>query len=85
VVVCFCITNTEKDIKSAISGGAHTVDQVGDRCGAGTGCGSCREQISELLESAGASCPGRGQCSTCPRSHARGASGQRAPLPLRAA
>lgn len=68
MIVCFCKTASNRDIASAISEGAHTVDQIGDHCGAGTGCGSCREFIAEMIEAAGASCPGKGRCSECPRS-----------------
>jgi bacterioferritin-associated ferredoxin len=68
VIVCFCKTASNRDIASAISEGAHTVEQIGDHCGAGTGCGSCREFIAEMIEAAGASCPGKGRCHECPRS-----------------
>lgn len=67
MIVCLCVVTTETEITSAISDGAHTVEQVGDHCGAGTGCGSCREYISALLERSGATCPGSG-CAQCPRS-----------------
>ncbi|HWN70960.1 MAG TPA: (2Fe-2S)-binding protein [Haliangium sp.] len=68
MIVCFCKTASNRDIASAISEGAHTVDQIGDHCGAGTGCGSCREFIAGMIEEAGASCPGKGRCYECPRS-----------------
>lgn len=68
VIVCFCITSNDRDIAAAIATGAHTVEQVGEQCGAGTGCGSCREFIQEMIEASGADCPGGGRCSECPRS-----------------
>jgi bacterioferritin-associated ferredoxin len=71
VIVCFCITSNDRDIATAIASGAHTVDQVGEQCGAGTGCGSCREFIQEMIEASGADCPGNGRCSECPRSSGR--------------
>jgi bacterioferritin-associated ferredoxin len=71
VIVCFCITSNDKDIASAIAEGAHTVEQIGAQCGAGTGCGSCREYIQEMIEASGADCPGKGRCSDCPCSGAK--------------
>lgn len=68
MIVCFCITSNDRDIAAAIASGAHTVDQVGAQCGAGTGCGSCREFIQEMIEASGVDCPGQGRCSDCPRS-----------------
>lgn len=68
MIVCFCVTSNEDDIAAAIADGAHTVDQVGACCGAGTGCGSCREFIAEMIERSGAGCPGQGQCVECPGS-----------------
>jgi bacterioferritin-associated ferredoxin len=73
VIVCFCVATTHRDIAEAIDGGAHTVDQIGACCGAGTGCGTCRDYIEEMLEQAGAACPGAGRCGEC-----RSACGSRA-------
>ena len=73
MIVCLCVVTTEKEIAGAISDGAHTVEQVGDHCGAGTGCGSCREYIRGMIEQSGAECPGRG-CTQCPRSTHRATS-----------
>jgi bacterioferritin-associated ferredoxin len=72
VIVCFCVTSSNREIASAIAEGAHTVDQIAERCGAGTGCGSCRDFIAEMIEAAGAECPGKGRCSECPRSGGKG-------------
>jgi len=69
VYVCLCKVASDKDVKAAISEGARTVDQVGEACGAGTGCGACRPMIHEMLESAGLSCTlESGRCSDCPAS-----------------
>jgi bacterioferritin-associated ferredoxin len=58
VYVCLCKVATDTDVKSAIAAGARTVEDVGDACGAGTGCGACRPMIHEMLQSrAGADCP----------------------------
>jgi bacterioferritin-associated ferredoxin len=47
--VCICAQVRECEVRSAIRQGAHTEDSVGDACGAGTGCGSCHDRISELI------------------------------------
>lgn len=49
-VLCQCMNVTEREIKAAIRAGADTVDAVGERCEAGTGCGSCRGGIDILIE-----------------------------------
>lgn len=49
-VLCQCLNVTEAEIKRAIRAGALTVDEIGERCEAGTGCGSCRGGIGVLLE-----------------------------------
>ena len=67
MIICLCETSTDQDIGNAIADGAHTVEQVGRRCGAGTGCGACREYIAEMLDEARAACPGGGRCMDCPR------------------
>lgn len=40
---------SEREVLSAIRGGARTVEAVGQACQAGTGCGSCRGGIDVLL------------------------------------
>ncbi len=35
---------------AAITAGAHTVDDLGDACGAGTVCGGCVHYLEEMLE-----------------------------------
>lgn len=39
----------ERDVVATIRAGARTVDEVGERCDAGTGCGSCRAGIDLLI------------------------------------
>lgn len=41
---------SERDVLITIRGGARTVDEVGERCDAGTGCGSCRGGIELLIQ-----------------------------------
>jgi bacterioferritin-associated ferredoxin len=48
-MVCLCRGVSERKVERAISHGALTVDEVGDACGAGTSCGTCRETIHDML------------------------------------
>lgn len=41
---------SERVVVATIRAGARTVDEVGERCDAGTGCGSCRAGIELLIE-----------------------------------
>jgi NAD(P)H-nitrite reductase large subunit len=50
-LICTCFGISEDTIQSVISEtGAETVEAVGDACNAGTGCGSCRFLIQELID-----------------------------------
>jgi bacterioferritin-associated ferredoxin len=64
--VCLCHVTTDSEVRRVIDRGARTVDEVGDACGAGTGCGACRSQIHDMLEAAGREC--ERACADCPRS-----------------
>jgi len=50
-VVCSCL-NVEKEelIEEIKSNNLKTVDEVADETGAGTGCGSCRCTIQEIID-----------------------------------
>ena len=50
--VCICMAVTRDEFARAVADGARCVDSVGERCGAGTGCGSCHERLAALLSSA---------------------------------
>lgn len=47
--VCICARVREADLRAAIRAGARTVPAAGETCGAGTGCGSCRTRIGDLI------------------------------------
>jgi NifU-like protein len=50
-LICTCFGVTEERIEAEISlNGLTTVDEVGVKTNAGTGCGSCRMLIEELLD-----------------------------------
>jgi bacterioferritin-associated ferredoxin len=53
MIVCQCEAVCEKRLREAIAAGASTVEEVGRACGAGTGCGACREQIGVVLQNRG--------------------------------
>ncbi len=48
--VCICAAVTDDVVRSCIAGGARTVDEVGEACKAGTGCGSCHDEISAEID-----------------------------------
>jgi len=51
-LICTCFGVTEEMIERVISKhSATTVDEVGEICNAGTGCGSCQMMIQEMIES----------------------------------
>ncbi len=50
MLVCSCFAVTDRTLRKVIAAGAHDVEQIGDRCGAGTGCGGCVEEIEDLLD-----------------------------------
>jgi len=54
VIVCLCYPASDRDIDAHIDDGARTVEEIGRRCGAGTGCGGCVEELRQRLESRGA-------------------------------
>jgi bacterioferritin-associated ferredoxin len=49
VYACICHAVTETELSDAIDGGASTEEEVGNVCGAGTGCGSCLDRICDAL------------------------------------
>ncbi|HUS30062.1 MAG TPA: (2Fe-2S)-binding protein [Kofleriaceae bacterium] len=60
MIVCLCHPTSERDVDSIIDEGARTVEDIGRRCGAGTGCGACVGELHERLAAKGAgggSCP----------------------------
>ncbi len=50
LLLCQCNAIFEHEVLTSIRRGARTVDEVGDDCYAGTGCGSCRGAIKTMLE-----------------------------------
>ena len=50
--VCICAGVPEVEVRTCIARGARTVEEVGDACAAGTGCGSCHSSIDLCLAAA---------------------------------
>jgi len=53
MLVCHCHAVCDRTIRQCIREGARSADDVGDACGAGTGCGGCRPVIEDILEASG--------------------------------
>jgi bacterioferritin-associated ferredoxin len=63
VLVCLCHPTSDRDLDAVIDDGARTVQEIGQRCGAGTGCGACVDELRDRLVSKGANGCGR-DCSS---------------------
>lgn len=48
--VCSCLAVTDRTVDAVIAGGASTLDEVTDRCGAGSRCGGCWPELQRLLD-----------------------------------
>ena len=48
--VCICAAVTEAQIHACIDAGANTAEDIGERCQAGTGCGSCLDRLDLVIE-----------------------------------
>jgi len=54
MIVCVCHPTSDRDLDVVIDEGARTVEEIGRRCGAGTGCGSCLGDLRDRLVAKGA-------------------------------
>jgi bacterioferritin-associated ferredoxin len=52
MIVCQCGPVSDTTIRDAIRSGAHTADDVGDVCGAGVQCGTCRPLVERMVDEA---------------------------------
>jgi bacterioferritin-associated ferredoxin len=48
--VCICSAVTDSQVNACIAAGAATAEEIGRRCRAGLDCGSCLEQLDDMLE-----------------------------------
>ncbi|HVW44817.1 MAG TPA: (2Fe-2S)-binding protein [Amycolatopsis sp.] len=46
---CICAAVTVAEVHRCIDGGACTVEEIGDQCEAGTGCGGCHERLETMI------------------------------------
>jgi len=51
-LVCKCLHVEESEIAEAIRAGARSVEAIGERCEAGTGCTACHDLLQGLLDAA---------------------------------
>jgi bacterioferritin-associated ferredoxin len=59
MIVCMCYPARDRDIDAVIDEGARTVEEIGERCRAGTGCGMCHDELRERLCARGANSASR--------------------------
>jgi bacterioferritin-associated ferredoxin len=59
MIVCLCYPASDREIDAVIDDGARSVEDIGRKCGAGTGCGTCVGELRERLVSRGANGCGR--------------------------
>jgi bacterioferritin-associated ferredoxin len=51
MLVCHCHALTDRDIRRAVRATrACNVAEVGDHCGAATGCGGCHDLVAEIVQ-----------------------------------
>jgi bacterioferritin-associated ferredoxin len=48
--VCHCRAVTDSMVRQVIEAGADNENEIGEECGAGTGCGSCHDELRRLCE-----------------------------------
>ena len=53
MIVCVCAGASDRDIRTAIGGGAACMTSLRER-GIGAGCGSCHSDLRQMLRAAGA-------------------------------
>lgn len=56
MLVCLCHPTSDRELDAIIDDGARTVEEIGQRCGAGTGCGTCLGELRERLQARGGAC-----------------------------
>ena len=49
--VCLCKGVTDRAIRAEVARGACTAEEIAACTGAGTGCGSCRDEVEQIVES----------------------------------
>ncbi len=49
MIVCSCRTVTDRTVGAAIASGARGVEDLAERCGAGSRCGGCWPELERLI------------------------------------
>jgi len=49
-IICYCMDVTVQQIKQAIQNGATTVDLITEQTNAGLACGTCIEDLENILQ-----------------------------------
>jgi len=49
MLVCLCHPLSSGELEQLVEDGADSVEEIGRRCGAGTGCGACVEELAEAI------------------------------------
>ena len=49
MIVCHCPGVTDREIRACVQQGARTCGDVGNECGAGTGCGGCASLVADVV------------------------------------
>ncbi len=52
MILCICKNVSDTRVRQTIVDGAHSIAEVGRQCRAGTDCGSCVDDIEDLLHAA---------------------------------
>jgi len=47
--VCSCRAVTDRTVDACIAGGADCIEELAERCGAGSRCGGCWPELERLL------------------------------------
>ena len=53
MIVCLCEGLSDREIRRTCLGGARTLDEISNRCGAGTHCGTCKDSLRKIARSCG--------------------------------
>lgn len=51
MLVCHCYAISDRRIRAAVREGARTCREIQRRCFAGSGCGTCRKVVQEIIRS----------------------------------
>ena len=51
MLICHCHAVNDTTIRRCVAEGARSESEVGEACGAGSGCGGCRPMIDRLIQS----------------------------------